>query len=364
MLIDEYSPYKIVHNLDRMLALRGGEQTIPLKVQFAPTNRCNVKCAYCCYYGDSFTGFDLFDPQDEIPLERANRILDDCRDMKIPAVDFTGGGDPLCHPDIEFMLARCIKNGIKFGVITNGAHLDRNGLVELVARAAYIRLSLDARHGSTYSTLKGVHSDTFKRIVSTIEKLRAASSELVIGINFNVLRENYHEIHDAAEFYRGLGANNIRFAPVNVNWDGSKYGDASTEYYRDIKDHIRKLVDLAKAEFEAPAFAIFDVVTEKRLAGSWKREQDIPFCPHKELVTFIGADENVYTCCNQAYMPSGLVGSIKDRRLLEFWFSAEKRKFFERHDPRRQCRIPCVHQFKNEFMNYCLRHEPKHKEFI
>lgn len=39
---EEYSPYKIVHNIDKLQELKEGKQTIPLQVQIVPTNRCMV----------------------------------------------------------------------------------------------------------------------------------------------------------------------------------------------------------------------------------------------------------------------------------------------------------------------------------
>jgi len=84
----------------------------------------------------------------------------------------------------------------------------------------------------------------------------------------------------------------------------------------------------------------------------------------KELVPYIGADLNVYTCCMLAYNDLGYIGSLKGQTFAQLWNSPEKRAFFESHDPRKLCRLPCMFEFKNEFINYCLKKNPRHINYI
>ena len=81
------------------------------------------------------------------------------------------------------------------------------------------------------------------------------------------------------------------------------------------------------------------------------------------MVTFIGADGNVYTCCNQAYMKKGLMGHIYGS-FKEFWLSDKKRGYFKNHNPRKMCQNMCVHRHKNDVMNYSIMDKPRHMEFI
>jgi hypothetical protein len=110
-------------------------------------------------------------------------------------------------------------------------------------------------------------------------------------------------------------------------------------------------------------FTVFNLFGD-RVKDLFDGKQDYDFCPIKDLMTYIGADYNVYTCCTLAYNHRGLIGSIKDQSFRDLWLSKEKTAMFAAHNPRQHCQLPCLYKNKNLFINYCTKKNPKHVNYI
>ena len=82
------------------------------------------------------------------------------------------------------------------------------------------------------------------------------------------------------------------------------------------------------------------------------------------MLTYIGADYGVYTCCTLAYNNKGFIGDINDQSFREIWESNMKQKLFAQHNPKIHCKFPCMYAEKNRFINYCIKENPKHINFI
>ncbi|HEX9325840.1 MAG TPA: hypothetical protein VF915_04940, partial [Reyranella sp.] len=87
-------------------------------------------------------------------------------------------------------------------------------------------------------------------------------------------------------------------------------------------------------------------------------------CPMAYLLTIIGADLTVYACQDKAYTPGGALGSIRERRFRDFWFSEENARSLAAIDPSVACRHHCVASVKNERLNEYLTLDPDHAAFV
>ena len=92
-------------------------------------------------------------------------------------------------------------------------------------------------------------------------------------------------------------------------------------------------------------------------------KKDYHWCPYLQVLPVIGADLNVYSCQDKAYnLDCGLIGSIKNMRFKDFWFS-DKNKFFK-IDPARDCVHHCVADGKNRLVHEYLEADPEHLGFV
>ena len=96
-----YSPFKVVHNMDRIEDLKNGINIMPTQVQIDLTNSCNHRCAYCFYRCARNEYLNaLFNDQDRIPYEIMVSLIDELRKLGIGAIQYTGGGEPFKYGQI------------------------------------------------------------------------------------------------------------------------------------------------------------------------------------------------------------------------------------------------------------------------
>jgi 2-iminoacetate synthase ThiH len=107
---DVYSPWKAAHHIDRIHALRGGAQPVPAQLQLIISDLCNHNCSFCAYRMENYTSNQLFgeadpitgiinnNPNRMISYEKCIEILDDCKEVGVKALQYTGGGEPTVHP--------------------------------------------------------------------------------------------------------------------------------------------------------------------------------------------------------------------------------------------------------------------------
>lgn len=353
MIKEEYSPFKIVHHMDRLTQLKNGQQTIPLQVQLVPSNKCNNRCTFCAYRMEGYSSNETFSDKDFLSLEKIKETFDCMADMGIRSVQITGGGEPLVHPNIKEILRYAFAKNIEVAIVSNGCALDEE-LCEILSEASWIRISMDSATPENYSFLRNVPITTFSKTIKNIECLIKKNKKATIGIGFVVEKENYTEILLAAELYKKLGVDNFRISAAFTPM-GYAYFDSFKNEAMLLSKQAEKLSD--------EKFTVFNLFND-RIKDTFDGVQDYDFCPIKDLMVYIGADYNAYTCCTLAYNRKGFIGSIKDQSFKQLWESEEKKSFFSKHNPSKICRMPCMYKQKNEFINYCIKKNAKHTNFI
>ena len=125
--------------------------------------------------------------------------------------------------------------------------------------------------------------------------------------------------------------------------------------FKQVKHQLNRAI----SDFHEDSFSIYDAYhnLEDRFQKAYH------WCPYLQINPVIGADLNIYPCHDKAYnLDSGLLGSIKQMRFREFWFTG-KSKFF-RIDPTRDCRHHCVANAKNKMVLEYLEADPDHLAFV
>lgn len=352
---DLYSPYKIVHHPDRLEQLRDGVQTVPLHVQFVPTNVCNNGCVFCPYRMTEYPSNQMFDPRVTMPREKILQCLDDFEEMGVRSVLYSGGGEPTCHPNFGEIICATISHGLDLGLITNGLALYRRDCEFLGCEANWVRVSLNAGTPETYELVHRKAPECYSKVLENIGDLTKFRRRAVIGVGLMVSKENWKDIPQFVSTMRDLGVNNVRLSAVSTS-EGLKYYDG---WEKEAIDLARNARTMSTSDFK-----VFDLFSD-RLQDMSKVEEPYPECPCKDLITYVGADQNVYTCCILAYNSAGVIGSIKDQSFKQLWASQKKRGMFREFDPRTRCKGHiCTHRQKNEFISYCVKADPLDVNFI
>jgi len=350
---EEYSPFKIVHHRDKIEKLKNGGQPVPLQVQIVPSNVCNQRCSFCAYRMKDFLSNEQFDEQNMLSYEKIIETLDSLVQMKVNAVHYTGGGEPLVHPHITDIFRETFNRNLEVALVSNGMALTEEQC-EMLGESSWVRISVDSGSSKLYGMIRSTSAKIFDKVLKNIETLVKYRKSSMIGVGFVVERENYKEILQSAKIFKDIGVNNFRisaaFTPMGYN------------YFKDFNEEAKELSEKS-VELSDENFTVFNLFND-RVKDTFEGIQDYNKCPIKDLLTYIGADYNVYTCCTLAYNNRGLIGSIKDQSFKELWMSGEKIKMFDNHNPSKHCKHPCMYKNKNDFINYCIKQNPKHINYI
>lgn len=350
---DEYSPYKIVHHPRLIEQLKNNEQTVPLQVQIIPSNVCNQRCSFCAYRMPDYLSNQKFNDREILSYEKIIEILDDCVEMGVKAIQYTGGGEPLVHPRIKDIFRETFKRGLDLSLVTNGMALDEE-LCDILGDASWVRVSVDCASPEIYSFIRNVPSKMYHKTIENIKTLVKYRRTSVIGVGFVVEKENYQEIGEAAKLFKSIGVDNFRISAAFTPMGFAYFNDFMNEAKRQSKE-AESLTD--------ENFTVFNLFND-RVGDTFVGMQNYNRCPMKDLLTYIGADYNVYTCCTLAYNERGLIGSIKEQSFKQLWEGEQKVKKFESHNPSIHCQHPCMFKGKNDFINYCIRTDAKHINYI
>ena len=109
--------------------IRTKSSILPFCVDLMPTNICNANCYFCSNKNRNL--------KETLSLEQVKKLIDK---FHLMGVELSGGGDPLCHPQINEIVDYLLKKGCKIGMITNGINLDK---LKRLKDFVWLRISLN-----------------------------------------------------------------------------------------------------------------------------------------------------------------------------------------------------------------------------
>ena len=366
---EAYSPFKVVHHMHMIDQLREGEQPIPSQVQLIISDVCNHDCSFCAYRMSGYTSNENFgivdsiseqvenNPNRKIPYEKCVEILENCKEMGVKAIQFTGGGEPTTHPDHPKIFQKVIDLGMDLALITNGAIL-KPDVIDTLVHAKWVRVSVDAGTPEMYSHIRSIKKERFNDTLKNISRLvnakaKSADTDLLVGVGYVVDQNNFGEIYKLAKIVSEMGVDNMRI--------GAIFTPEGFEYHRAHHSTVVEQIQRIKEDFQSDTFTIFDAFND-RIDDLIHKSPDYDNCGYMHFDTYIGGDLKVYSCCNNAYSKHGEMGSIEGQSFKEFWMSDEKVNAYnalKASDCKR-----CMFNAKNKFINYLLTEDPVHVNFV
>lgn len=346
LAVELYSQAKPLYWLDRLATLRRGIVPAPVHVQLILSDLCNQDCAFCAYRMSSGLSTELFaqggrsNPNRMIPTEKAAEIIDDCAQIGVQAIQFTGGGEPTMHPDHLELFARAQGHGIATALVTNGVRVDPEH--PALAAMAWIRVSIDAGDAETYAQVRRVSQKYWPAVWRNVRAL-AQHCRGTVSVGYVVTNENFRGLLAAAELAQEAGVANMRV--------GAVFSTEGMGYYRD-HDAVRAVIAEAQTRYGDLIVNLFDRRAGDLDAGA---PQDA-FCGYQYLTRYIGGDLGVYRCCNTAYTRAGKMADLHDRRFADL-FGGPLEDF-----DARGCRH-CQFIGQNQAIA-ATQHRPIHAEFV
>lgn len=343
----KYTGLKVFHYKDKIDNLKTNKIMSPVHVRIKPTNVCNHNCSYCAYKNPSLQlGQDMV-MRDHIPKDKMIEIINDLKDMKVEAVTFSGGGEPLCYPFIKETLEKLFKAKIKVGMLTNGSLLKGEVAKLLSKKATWVRVSMDGWDNESYKRFRGVPD--YNNIINNLKRFKDNGGTCVLGVSLIIGRDNASSIYHMISNLHSIGVNNIKVSPVIVSNDA----ETTNKYHESLRETVKEQINFARTSL--PGLEIFDAYHQ---LGSFEKNYD--WCPFHQLMMVIGADQKVYPCQDKAYNDKAILGDLKNQSFKQWWFS-DKNNFYKMK-PNVDCINHCVADHKNCMILDYLRAE--HKEFI
>lgn len=277
-----------------------------------------------------------------MPLAEFDHLLDELARHGTQTVRFTGGGEPLEHPNIREMLVLPHRYGLKTCLITNGSLLDDELDELLVQSVDHIRLSVNA---GTEETRRAIHRSTIadaglSKLHTHLHKLSILRARYFprerhpsIWATFLILPQNLSEIARAAEDVARCGADSISFRPV--------YHDMYARLDPLDQQNLAKQLEAARAFHNPPRFQVFtprrDLLTAGMLIPSDYFDQCLS-CHLRTVVEAASPNRLIKVCGLYRGEEDGLLAELADQFEVA-WFSTQAE--VERHS-HPECCETCI----------------------
>ncbi len=350
-----YSTLKPFLFPDRLVAVGAGKVPAPVHVRIKPTNVCNHACWFCAYRSDAVSLGSGMDTRDRIPREKMLEIVDDIVGMGVAAVTFSGGGEPLIYPHIVETVNRLAAGGIRIGALTNGSMLKGKVADAFAHNSTWLRVSIDGWDGPSYARSRKVGMDEFDKVIGNLVAFADRGSRCALGASVIVDKANAAHLLDLCRRLKAAGVGHVKLAPCIVRDSGPENDAYHARLAKTVHAEIERIRGIEDGRFR---------VNDHYHALGDRFDRPERCCPMAYLLTIIGADLTVYACQDKAYTPGGALGSIRERRFRDFWFSEENARSLAAIDPSVACRHHCVASVKNERLNEYLTLDPDHAAFV
>lgn len=343
---NKYSDLKLLHFPNKLASFKSGIVTAPIYVRIKPINLCNHSCFWCAYHSPEMSDMHReMENRDVIPTEKMREILHDLKDIGVKAVTYSGGGEPLLHRSIVEIMRLTVELGIDLSIITNGSML-MGARAEVLRGAKWVRVSMDYSSPEELNRFRNVPEKGFWQIMDNLKEFSAMRGECDLYVNYIVHAGNCGNLVYIASVLKDCGVNNVRFSPMWVS-------PGFHEYHAKIAPFVQRQIEQIKADLSCDTFGVSS--TYDTAASAHNSFRTYHRCWFMQTVPVIGADLMVYACHNKAYDSTGAIGSIKDRKFSELWFSEEAGGVFRRLDPVSCCKHQCANDSKNVLVEEWLK---------
>lgn len=338
-IVSPFIQTKALCHIGKLRELQNNSIIAPVTCELDLTDGfCNNKCRHCFFSTDKKSEPVI------MPSNHAISLIDELCEIGVKAIEFTGGGEPLTHPDCEKILTHATKKGLSVGIVTNGLLLPR--ISNIISGLSFVRISLDAGTTTTYKEVHGV--DVFEEVIDNIKSITRLNGDKV-GIGYLILPNNIGDITVAAKVSREIGARFIQYRPASLPYD--------------VEEHVwikaQENVDKAKSN-RSDTFQVFDAgikwrhVIEKR---QYLR------CNTSSIVGVIKANGDIPICVLKRNEKDSIIGNfILENGFNKVW-NSEKHKDMIAAIDLETCRKPCKHDSYN-IMYEAVKNDYLHCDFI
>jgi hypothetical protein len=221
---------------------------------------------------------------------------------------------------------------------------------------AWVRVSVDASSPEEYAAVRRVSPLMYGKAMSSLARIAGeidkVGSSCLLGAGFVVTRENWEHMNEGIAAIKATGCHYVRLSAM--------FSEKGADYYGGLIDAIRHEIERAK-ELEDERFKVVDLFGD-RIHDLEQHAPDYDFCGYQQFNMYIGGNLKVYRCCTTAYTKHGEVGDLKDQRLVDWFYSQQKKDSYGQFNAR-SC-MTCQFNGQNRVINYLTVETPTHVNFV
>jgi radical SAM protein with 4Fe4S-binding SPASM domain len=307
----------------------------PEEIEVRPTNTCQLNCIGCWYYSP-FLKEEHKRPiewkRQHLTFETFKNLVDDAIDLGTITLKFSGGGDPLAHPQlcdfIEYSHSKGLANVMFSNLLLckDPVRLGKSGL-------KYVLVNFSAGSPETYQAYHpNQKGESFGKLVEIIKIL--VDHKVEINLNCILAGVNYNDVPNMLKVAYDT-SKTISFKSLRGSEELGTYGVAMTpaqmaELQSKMPEYI-KMADEMGLKHDLPTYA-------KTLdPSSFDAIEKLPLekisCYVGYYTTVIQPNGSVAICCHTetAFGASeeGILGNINEKRFKEIWFDEPYKKIRE-----------------------------------
>lgn len=340
-----------------------GTSAAPFVVELDPTTRCNLACPEC------ISGSLL--NQGEISVPRIKALVEELIEANVRAVILIGGGEPLMHPAIEWVIRTLGEAGVHVGITTNGLYIKKH--LDVIARhAKWVRVSMDAGTAETFNKLRPSRQGK-SLFDAALDNMRAYAQvkQGKLGYSFMVYSEGDHgfkgvpvagnvsalahiksnagEIFRAAQIARDVGCDYFEVKPM---YDVNHYSVLQDEAVADL---VETQLALAKT-LETERFRVVEAVKLRATLRGMSNLEPKAYtrCAVAQLRTLI-TPSGVYVCPYFRGAADKRVGDITTMSFAEMWHGKRREEVMGQLNPAVDCPMHCIRHESNLSIEEALR---------
>ena len=316
----------------------------PSAIDLELTNRCNLRCKMCWFYGESGVG-DTHRGE-ELSRDDVFRVVDQAATFKSRL--YLGGAEPLLRRDLFEILEYIKARGLFVSFTTNGTLLNPAKADRLVRLGVdHVTFSVDGVD-QLHDEIRG--NGAYQRVVRAIRELadcrtRRGSARPTIAVNMTVseklatrLEETIRALADAT----GDGVDRYR---IHQLWFITRQElgahQAATQRFLGCSSP-------GAASHLIPSSQLLDarpIAEEVRALKHWPKVRSFPDLTHKELLAYYAEGETTDQRCVAPFVgvvikPNGdvkfcpdewiddyVLGNVRNESLGAIWNNAKARRF-------------------------------------
>lgn len=222
----------------------------PTSIHLHLTLRCTARCLHCKQW--------TWPKHSEFTIKELDKLFEIFNSWGVKTITL-GGGNPLLYEHIKLTIQRAFQANIQVGIITEGINLSHDLSDAICQYAHWIRFSLDGPNAKIHDKIRN-SPGLFNKVITSIKKLQAQQSNLRIGLNCVVQKNNLRVLSQMIDLAEDIGVDALlfkiphgedhsgHFLPSMAEWKQFKQWMqiTATEKRTHVKTNLNELCNLIK----------------------------------------------------------------------------------------------------------------------